>query len=163
MSIPGHGLGWRMQSFERLALTQVHVNTARQARIEAAHRTHDVDALEILPVVLFEDRLALYGILVRAGGAVAVTRVRVPRRRRGRGGGRDLSGADHHVVAQPAADSLSEAAADALVGHLELLPRLGAAGPDLRQRLLSEVQRARRRVGLEGRPCAVALGRVAAV
>ena len=48
-------------------------------------------------------------------------------------------------------------------GTVELLPRLGAAGADLHQRLLGEVQRARRRVGLEVRPGPVALDRVAAV
>src|SRR4029078_9054325 len=54
----------------------------RKTRVETAHRAHDVDALEVLPVVLLEDRLALYRILVRPRCAVAVPRVGVPRGRR---------------------------------------------------------------------------------
>ena len=49
----------------------------------------------------------------------------------------------------------------ALVRHLELLPGLGAAGADLRQALLREVQRDGGGVGLEVGAGAVALQRVA--
>ena len=137
------------------------MHAAGQAGVEAAHRAHDVDALEVLAVVLLEDRLALHRVLVRAGRAVGVARVGVPRRRRVRVVVGDLAVPDHHVVAEHAADGLGEAAADALVGHLELLPGLGPAGPDLDQRLLGEVQRAGRGVGLEVGPGPVALDRVA--
>ena len=151
----------RVQLLQLLALAEVHVHAARQARVEAAHRAHDVDALEVLAVVLLEDRLALHRVLVRAGRAVAVARVGVPRRRRVRVVVGDLAVPDHHVVRQHAADRLGEAAADALVGHLERLPRLGVAGADLGQRLLDEVQRAGRGVGLEVGAGPVALDRVA--
>ena len=56
-SLPGDRLRRRVQHLQRLAVAEVHVHPARQARIEAAHRAHDVDALEVLPVVLLEDRL----------------------------------------------------------------------------------------------------------
>ena len=49
-----------------LPVAQVHVHAARQARVEAAHRAHDVDAAEVVLAVLLEDRLALHRVLVRA-------------------------------------------------------------------------------------------------
>ena len=150
-----------MQQLELLAAAEVHVHAARQARVEAAHRAHDVDALEVLAVVLLEDRLPLHGVLVGPGRAVGVARVGVPRGRRVGVVVGDLAVADHHVVREHAAHRLGEAAADALVGHLELLPGLGAPGPDLDQRLLGEVQRAGRGVGLEVGAGPVALDGVA--
>ena len=61
------------------------------------------------------------------GRAEAVARVRVPRRRRVRVVVGDLAALDHQVVREHAAYRFGEAAADALVGHLERLPRLGLA------------------------------------
>ena len=52
---------------QRLARTQVHVNAAGKARIEAADGPHDVDPLEFVGTVLFEDRHALHGIFVGPG------------------------------------------------------------------------------------------------
>src|SRR6185503_18595313 len=66
----------------RLAVAHVHVDAARQARVEAPHRPHDVDALEVVRSVLLEDRHVLHRVLVRPRGAVAVARARVPGRRR---------------------------------------------------------------------------------
>src|SRR5262249_8970086 len=129
-SLPDRRLRWTVQSLQGLALPEVHVHTAGQAWIEAAHRAHDVDALEVLPRVLLEDRLTLHRILVGARCAEAVARAGVPRRRRIWVVVGDLAVPDHHVVAQHTADRLGEAAADGLVGHLELLPGLGASGPD---------------------------------
>ena len=112
--------------------------------------------LKLLPIVLLEDRLTLDGVLVRARSSVAVAGVGVPRCRRIRVVVRDLAVPNHHVVAEHTANRLGEAATDGLVGHRELLPRLGAPGTDLDQRLLCEVQRARRGVGLEVGPRPVA-------
>ena len=123
----------------------VEVDAARQAGIEAADGPHDVDPLEVGPIVLLEDRLALDRVLVRTGGPELVARVGVPRGRRVGVVVRDLAAADDHVVGQDAADGLGEPDADRLVRHLELVPGLGVAGPDLGQRLLDEVQRARPR------------------
>src|SRR5581483_4570728 len=116
-SLAGGGLRWGMQSLERAALAQVHVHTTGQTRVEAAHRAHDVDALEVLPVVLLEDGLALYRILVWPRRAEAVARVGIPRGRRVRVIVGDLAVADHHVVAQYTTHRLGEAAADAFLGH----------------------------------------------
>src|SRR3954447_1249691 len=76
------GLGRGVHDLELLARPQVHVHAAGQARVEAADGAHDVDALEVLPVVLLEDRLTLHGVLVGARRAEAVAGVGVPRRRR---------------------------------------------------------------------------------
>src|ERR1700754_3080354 len=126
-----------------------------QTRVETAHRAHDVDALEMLSVVLLEDRLALHRILVRPRCAVAVPWIGVPWCRRIRVVVRDLAVANYHVMAEHTAHRLGEAAADALVGHLELLPGLGAAGADLHKRLLGEVQCACCGIGLEVGPGSV--------
>src|SRR4051812_36666432 len=71
-SLAGDRLGGRVGQLQRPAVAEVHVHAAGQAGIEAADGPHDVDALEVLPVVLLEDRLPLDGVLVGAGGAEAV-------------------------------------------------------------------------------------------
>src|SRR6202042_2041 len=93
-----------------LAGAGVHVHAARQARVEAADRTHDVDALEVLRTVLLEDRRVLNRVLVGARGAIRVTRAGVPWRRRVRLVVGDLALADHHVVREHAASGLVEPA-----------------------------------------------------
>src|SRR3954447_10100536 len=138
-----------MQFLDRLTVTEIHVYPAWQAWVETADRPHDVDALEVLPIVLLEDRLPLNGILVRSGSAVAVPRIGIPRSGRIRMVVRDLSVPNHHVMAEHTAHRLGEAAADGLVGHRELLPGLRAPSTDLDQSLLREVQRAPGGVGLE--------------
>src|SRR4051794_3269331 len=160
-SLAGDRLGGRVEHLQLLAVAEIHVHAARQAGVEAADGPHDVDALEVLAVVLLEDRLALDGVLVRARRPEAVPRVGVPGSRRIRVVVRDLPVADHHVVAEHAADGLGEADADALVGHLEGFPRLRVPGTELHQRLLGEVQRAGGGVGLEVGARPVALDRVA--
>src|SRR5215212_8673809 len=150
-----------VQSLQLLAPTQVHVHTARQARVEATDRTHNVDALEVLQVVLLEDRLVLHRILIRAWSSVGVAGVRVPRRGRVGMVVRDLAVPDHHVVAEHTPHRLGEPHPDAFVGHRELLPRLCPSGADLLQGLLDEMQRAGSGVGLEVGPCPVPLPSVA--
>src|SRR3984885_6953585 len=76
------GGGGGMQLLQGLALAQVHVDTAREARVETSHRSHDVDALEVVEVVLLEDRGVHHRVLVGSGGAVDVARAGVPRCRR---------------------------------------------------------------------------------
>ncbi len=63
-------------------------------------------------------------------------------------------------MGEHAAHRLVEAAADRLVGHLEVLEDLGVAGADLFQPLLDEVERHAGGVGEEVDPRAVALDRV---
>src|ERR1700728_4327475 len=150
----------RMHLVQHLAVAEVHVHPAGQARGEAAHGAHGVDGLELVRRVLLEDRRVLHRVLVGSRRAVDVADAGVPRGRRVRVVVRDLPAADDHVVRQHAADRLGEPAAVGLVGHAERLPGLGPPGPDLGQRLLGEVQRARGRVGLEVRPRPVPLDRV---
>jgi hydrogenase large subunit len=161
--LPGRGLGGGVQQVQAPALAEVHVHPARQAGVETAHGAHHVDAFEVLAVVLLEDRLALHGVLIGPRRSVAVPRAGVPRRRRIRVIVGDLAVADHHVVAEHPAHRLGEPAADAFVGDIELLPRLGAASADFGQRLLGEVQSAGGGVGLEVGPGPVTLECVAAV
>src|SRR5712691_2499089 len=150
----------RVRRLEHLAAAQVHMHPARQARVEAAHRAHDVDALEGVRRVLLEDRRVLHRVLVRPGRPVAIPHAAVPRRGRVRVVVRDLPVPDHHVVREHAADRLGEAAAERVLGHVEGLPRLGPPGPDLGEGLLDEVQRDPGGVGLEVGPGPVPLDRV---
>src|SRR5215475_13980985 len=118
----------RLQS---LAATQVHVYAARKAWVEAAYRPHDVDALEAVRRILFEDRRVLHRVLVRTRRSVYIANAAVPWRRRVRVVVRDLPALNHHVVRQHATDRLGEPAADRLIRHLERLPRLGVTRTDL--------------------------------
>src|SRR5215470_13782089 len=45
----------RVYRLDDAAVAEIHVHAAGQARIEAPHRAHDVDALELLGRVLLED------------------------------------------------------------------------------------------------------------
>src|SRR5581483_9263581 len=74
--------GGGVRGLEDLPAAEVHVDAAGQARVEAADRAHDVDALEVVLGVLLEDRRVLHRVLVRARGPVDVTDAAVP------GGGR---------------------------------------------------------------------------
>src|SRR3954447_6256843 len=150
----------RVHGADRLAGAEVHVHAARQARGEAADRAHDVDPAEVLLRGLLEDGLAGDRVLVRPRGAVGVGRAAVPRRRRIRVVVGDLAVADDEVVREDAADGLVEAAADGVVGDVEVLEDLRPPGPDLVERAVEEVQRHAGRVGDEVDPRAVALDRV---
>src|SRR5437879_1885498 len=98
-----------MPRLEYLAAAQIHVHTARQARIETAHRSHNVDSLEVSRSVLFEDRCVLDGILVRTRRAVHVARASVPGSRRVRMVVGDLAVANNHMVRQHTAYRFMEA------------------------------------------------------
>src|SRR2546429_4794262 len=60
--------GGRVHPLDHLALagptSEVHVHPAGQARVEAADSPHDVDALEVVGLVLLEDRGVLHRVLV---------------------------------------------------------------------------------------------------
>ena len=111
--------------------------------------------------VLLEDRRVLDRVFVGAGRAVDVARVGVPRRWRIGMIVGDLALADHDVVRQHAANRLMEAAADRLVGNLEIGPGLGAPGVQLLEGLLHEVIGAGGGVSLEVSSGPVALDGVA--
>ena len=56
--------------FQHLAVAEIHVHAAGQAGIEAAHGTHNVDALEFIGAVLLKDRRVLHSVFVWPRGAI---------------------------------------------------------------------------------------------
>src|SRR5580704_863852 len=150
-----------MLRLQHLAVAKVHMHSARQTRIEAAYRPHDVNALELVGAVLLEDRRVLHRIFVRTRGAIHSTWIRIP------GRGRigmivcDFALADYYVMRQHAADSFVEAAADGLFRHFEFGPGLGAAGMELFQGFLHEVQGTASGIHLEVRARAIAFNGIA--
>src|SRR5690242_6467051 len=101
-----------MDHLQLFPLAKVHMDTTWQARVKAAHRSHNVDTFEVLPVILFEDWRVLHGIFIGTGRAIDIAHTAVP----GRGWIRmvigDLSVLDHQVMGKHTAYSLVEAAAD---------------------------------------------------
>src|SRR6202140_1062017 len=98
------------------------MHAARQTRIKAPHRAHDVNALELLRPVFFEDGSVLHRILVRPRSAINISWIRVPGCR---GIGMvvgDLALADHHVMRENAAYRFVEAATKGPLRNLEILP-----------------------------------------
>src|SRR5262249_45993543 len=70
----------RVPFLQNFAVPQIHVHATRQARIEASHRAHDVDTLELVSrSVLLKNRRVLYRIFLRSRCSKDVTRVGVPR------------------------------------------------------------------------------------
>src|ERR1700741_3829628 len=98
------------------------MHAARQTRIKASHRAHDVNALEFLGAVLLENWSVLHCVLVRPRSTINVAWIRVPRRRRVGMVVGDLALADHHVMGQHAAYRLVEAATNGLLRNLEISP-----------------------------------------
>src|SRR5918911_1892407 len=98
----------RVELVQDLALSEIHVHPARQAGVEAPNRPHDVDALEVLRLVLLEDRRVLDRVLVGAGLVVDVPDAAVPRGRRVGVVVGDLAAPDDHVVAEHAPHGLGE-------------------------------------------------------
>src|SRR5277367_6133126 len=62
----------RMVRLQDFAVPQIHMDAARQTRIETSYRAHNVDALKLLRTVLFKDRRVLHGILVRPRSAINI-------------------------------------------------------------------------------------------
>src|SRR5215469_15249609 len=152
---------WRVSGFEKLSVPEVHVNAAGKARVEASHRSHDVNAAEVLRAVLFEDRSVLHCVFVWARRAVNVAGICIPRRWRIGMIIGYLAVANDDVMREHAAYCLMKAASDGVVRDLEIAPRFGLPGVQRLQRLFAEVERRRGRVGLEIRPGAVALDGIA--
>src|SRR5438874_13698215 len=71
-----------MTRLDGLAFAEIHVHAARETRIEAPDRAHDIDALEGVAAVLLEDWHVLNGFLVRARSGIDIPRACIPRRRR---------------------------------------------------------------------------------
>ena len=146
---------------QHLAVAEIHVHAAGQARIEAANGAHDIDSLEFVGAIFLEDRRVLHRILIRSRSAVAIARIGIP------GSWRigvivgDLVILDHHVMRQDAAHRFVEAAADRFFGNLEVVPGPGAAGVQLCQRLLGKIECGGSGVRLEVSASAIALNGIA--
>src|SRR5471032_3576512 len=101
-----------MRDIDGLAIPDIHMDAARQARIEAAHGPHNVDTLELVRPVLFEDRRVLHGIFIRSGRAVDIARIRIPRGRRIWMVVRYLAALDDQVMRQHTAHRFMKTATD---------------------------------------------------
>src|SRR3984885_114919 len=120
-----------MFHFDHLPVPDIHMYAAGQTGIEAANRAHDIDALEILWAIVFENGCVLHRVLIRAGSSIHIARIRVPWCRRVRMVIRDLAFADDHMMREHPTHRLVEPAADGLLGNLEVTPGGSAAGVQL--------------------------------
>src|SRR5262245_57785992 len=150
-----------MARFQRLAGAKIHMHSTRHARVKAPHYAHDVNPLEIIGHVLFEDGPTWHRILIGTRRAVNVARAGVPRRRRIRVIIGDFSIADNHVMREHAAYGLVEAAADRFLRRREFRPGPGSARPHFGERTLDKIKSRRRRIRLEVSPSAISLDGVA--
>src|SRR5271154_3855644 len=150
-----------MPRLQYLAVPQIHVDTARQTRIEAAYSPHNVDSLELIGTVFFEDRRVLHRILVWTRGAVDIARIGVPGRWRIRMVVCDLALLNNHMMREHSANRFVEAAADGLFRHLELSPCFRVASVQLAQRFFHKVQCGAGGVDLEVSAGPIALDGVA--
>ena len=137
------------------------MHTTWQAWVKAAHRSHDVDAFELVRAILFKDRCVLHSIFVGTGRAIDVSYTTIP------GCGRigmvvgNLSVLDDHVMGKHAAHSLMESTANGFLRYCEIVPCLGATSTYLSKCLIDTVQRDSSRIGLEVGSRTVTLNSVA--
>src|ERR1700674_246097 len=111
-----------------------------QAGVEASHRPHDVNALELVWPIFLEDWRVLHRILVRPWCSINVARIRVPRRRWVWMIVRDLAVPNDDVMRQNAANRFVEAAADGILWHGKVRPGFGPSSMQFRQCLLNKVK-----------------------
>src|SRR5271169_6693089 len=130
----------RVPIFEHLAVSEIHVDAARQARIETANRTHDIDAFELVWAILFENWRVLDGVFVWTRRSINVTRVGVPRRWRIRMVVCDFAVANNHVVRKHAANSFVEAASNRILRDCEFVPGARATCVEFCKRLFHEIE-----------------------
>src|SRR5579862_1136226 len=131
-----------MTRLQHLAIAEIHVHTARQARIEAAYRPHDVNTFELIRPVLLEDRRVLHRILVRPRRAIHIAWIGIPWGRRIGMVVCDFALADYDVMREYSTDCFMESAANRFFGHFEVRPRLRPSTVEFFQRLLHEVKSA---------------------
>ena len=87
-----------MMRLQHFSIAEVHVHAARQAGVETAHGTHDVDPLELVRPVLFEDGRILHRIFVGPRRSIDIPWIRVPGSWRVGMIVRDLVIFNHHVM-----------------------------------------------------------------
>src|SRR5271154_3646749 len=118
----------RMVGLQHLAIAEIHVHPARQTRIEAAHGAHDVDTLEFVRPILFEDRSVLHRILVWPRRPVNIPRIGIPGRWRIRMIVCDFAVANYDVVREYSAHRFVESAGNGVVRNFEFIPGFCPAG-----------------------------------
>src|SRR5262249_36478947 len=138
-----------MRGLNFLAVAQIHVYAAGQARVKAADRAHDVDALEMLNIVFLEDRRILHRVLVWPRSTLVVAWAGVPASRRIGMIVHDFAAANDHVMREHAADGFVETAADGFLRHAKFRRCFETAGMYLRQGFFDKVQSKRGSVSLE--------------
>src|ERR1041384_8729817 len=106
------------------------MDAAGKTRIKASHRAHNIDALEFVGPVFFEDGRILHGVLIRPRRPVDVPRAGIPRCWRIGMIVGYLSVANDEVMRQHTAHGLVETAADCVLRHGEWRPRVSAPVPD---------------------------------
>src|SRR6476620_7142512 len=118
----------RVHFLQYLAAAEIHVNTAWQAWIEAAHSAHDVDALKFVRTIVFKDRCVLHGVLVRSRCSINIARISIPRSGRIRMIICDLATANDQVMRKNTADSFVKSATDGFVRNFERCEGRRASG-----------------------------------
>lgn len=63
---------------QHLTISEIHVDTAWQARVEAANGAHDIDSLEFVGAIFLENRGVLHRILIRPRRAITIARIGIP-------------------------------------------------------------------------------------
>src|ERR1700728_3130660 len=150
-----------MFRFEHLSIAEIHMHAAREAWVKAANGAHNIDALELVGPIFFEDGRILHRIFIGTRSSVNITRIRVP--------GcwwigmivGYLAVANDNVMRKNAAHRFVEAAANRLLGNLEVRPGLRVACVKFGERLFDKVKRCCGGVGLEIGASAIPLDSIA--
>src|ERR1700719_1840225 len=111
-----------MVSLQRLTITEIHVHTTRQARVEAPDRSHDVDAFEFVGTVILKDRRVLHRIFIRSGRSVNIAWICVPRGRWIRMVICNFAVTNNYVMREHSANRFVEATSYGVLWHFEVRP-----------------------------------------
>src|SRR5436305_4035246 len=116
------------------------MHTTGQAGIKAANCSHDINALEVVRAILFEDRRILHSIFIRARGAIDISYTAIP------WGGwirvvvRDLPIFDHHMMGKHTSYGLVESTTNSFVWDCKFGPGFAMSGTYLIKSLIDKVQ-----------------------
>src|ERR1700731_461834 len=133
---------------DHLAVSQVHVHSARQAWVKAANCTHDIDALKVGWSVFFENRRVLDRVFVRPRSAVDIARIGVPASRGIRMVVGHFTAPDHEMMREYSSDRLMETASNRFIRNLEGGEGVSSASVQLFHRLFDKIWSGRCRISL---------------
>ena len=108
--------------FQNLPISEIHMDTTGQARIEAANGAHDIDSLELVRAIFLKYRRVLYRILIWPWSSEAIAGICIPRSWRIWVIVGDLVIANHDVMRQDSAHGFVEAATDTFFRNFEVVP-----------------------------------------